>query len=55
MSAPDPPHSTQNLSFGCFGPFRYRTKLNAKLAELVLLTHKSAKQSNVQIFRNEHT
>jgi hypothetical protein len=40
---------------GHFGPFRYRTKVDAKLAELVPLTHKFAKQSRVQIFRNERT
>jgi hypothetical protein len=38
---------------GRFGPFRYCTKVNAKLAELVPLTHKFAKQSRVGIFRNE--
>jgi hypothetical protein len=30
-------------------------KADAKLAKLVLLTHKSAKQSRVGIFRNERT
>jgi hypothetical protein len=40
---------------GPFGPFRYYTKVNAKLAELVPLTHKFAKQSRVQIFPNERT
>jgi hypothetical protein len=49
-SAPDPPHLTQNSSFGCFGLFRYRTKLDAKLAKLVPLTHKFTKQSHIQIF-----
>jgi hypothetical protein len=38
---------------GRFGPFRYFTKVDAKLAELVPLTHKFAKQSRVRIFRNE--
>jgi hypothetical protein len=33
-----------------FGPFRYCTKVDAKLAELVPLTHKFAKQSRVRIF-----
>jgi hypothetical protein len=28
---------------GRFGPFRYRTKVDEKLAELVPLTHKFAK------------
>jgi hypothetical protein len=32
---------------GRFGPFRYCTKVDAKMAELVLLTHKFAKQSRV--------
>jgi hypothetical protein len=40
---------------GPFRPFRYSTKVNAKLAELVPLTHKFAKQSRVQIFPNERT
>jgi hypothetical protein len=31
----------------------YCTKIDAKLAELVPLTHKFAKQSHVRIFRNE--
>jgi hypothetical protein len=35
---------------GRFGPFRYSTKFNAKLAELVPLTHKFAKQSRIGIF-----
>jgi hypothetical protein len=30
-------------------------KVDAKLAELVLLTHKFSKQSRVRIFRNERT
>jgi hypothetical protein len=38
---------------GRFGPFHYCTKVDAKLAELVLLTYKFAEQSNVRIFRNE--
>jgi hypothetical protein len=37
------------------GPFRYCTKVDAKLAELVPLTHMFAKQSRVIIFRNERT
>jgi hypothetical protein len=40
---------------GCFGPFRYCWKVDAKLAELVPLTHKFAKQSRVTIFRNERS
>jgi hypothetical protein len=38
---------------GHFRPFRYCTKLDAKLAELVPLSHKFAKQSRVGIFRHE--
>jgi hypothetical protein len=38
---------------GRFGPFRYCTKVAAKLAELVALTHKFSKQIRVRIFRNE--
>jgi hypothetical protein len=40
---------------GRFRPFRYRTEVDAKLGELVPLTHKFAKQSRVGIFRNERT
>jgi hypothetical protein len=40
---------------GRFGPFCYCTKVDAKLAELVQLSHKFAKQSRVRIFRNECT
>jgi hypothetical protein len=40
---------------GHFGPFRYCTKVNAKLAELVPLTHKFAKQSHFGIFGKERT
>jgi hypothetical protein len=40
---------------GCFGPFRYCTKVDAKLAELVPLTHKFAKEGLVRFFRNERT
>jgi hypothetical protein len=39
---------------GRFRPFRYCTKVNAKLDELVLLTHKFAKRSYVGKFSNEH-
>jgi hypothetical protein len=38
-----------------FGPFRYSTKFDAKLAAQVPLTHKFAKESRVPIFRNERT
>jgi hypothetical protein len=38
-----------------FGPFLYCTKFDAKLAELVPLTHKFAKGSCFKIFRNERT
>jgi hypothetical protein len=34
----------------CFGPFRYSTKVDEKLAELVPLTHKFAKWSCVGFF-----
>jgi hypothetical protein len=35
--------------------FRYSTKVDAKLAELVPLSHKFAKKSRVGILRNERT
>jgi hypothetical protein len=38
---------------GRFGPFRYCTKVDAKLAELVALSHKFAKQIHAGLFRNE--
>jgi hypothetical protein len=38
-----------------FEPFRYCTKVDTKLAELVPLTQKFAKQSRVGIFRNKRT
>jgi hypothetical protein len=38
-----------------FRTFRHRTKVDAKLTELVALTNKFAKQSRVGIFRNERT
>jgi hypothetical protein len=41
--------------FGRVGPFRYRTEVDAKLAELEPLSHKFAKGSRVRIFRNERT
>jgi hypothetical protein len=37
------------------GPFRYRTDVDAKLAELAPLTQKFAKRSYVGKFRNERT
>jgi hypothetical protein len=40
---------------GCFGPFRYCTKVDAKLAEQLILTHKFSKRSCVVSFRNERT
>jgi hypothetical protein len=54
-NAPDPLHLTQNLFLGHFRPFCYCTKADAKLAELVPLSHKFAKQSCEGIFRNKHT
>jgi hypothetical protein len=47
--------STSLEVLGLFGPFRYFTKVNAKLAELVPLSHKFNKQSRVGIFCNERT
>jgi hypothetical protein len=38
-----------------FGPFHYYMKVNAKLAELAPLTHKFARRSCVEIFRNERS
>jgi hypothetical protein len=40
---------------GRFGSFRYCTKVDAKLADLVPLTQKLAKQSRIRIFRSERT
>jgi hypothetical protein len=40
---------------GRFVPFCYCTKVDAKQAELVPVTHKFAKQSRIRIFRNERT
>jgi hypothetical protein len=40
---------------GRFGPFRYSTKADEKLAELAPLTPKFDKQTFILIFRNEHT
>jgi hypothetical protein len=47
--------SAKTHVLGCFRPFRYCTKVDAKLAELVPLSHKFAKQSRVGFFRNERT
>jgi hypothetical protein len=41
--------------WGRFTPFRYWTKVDAKVDELVPLKHKFAKQSRIGIFRNERT
>jgi hypothetical protein len=45
-------HSVGPKSYvlGHFGPFRYCTKVDAKLAELALLMHKFAKRSCVEFF-----
>jgi hypothetical protein len=40
---------------GLFEPFHYCTKVDAKLVELVLLTHKFAKRSYVGKFHHERT
>jgi hypothetical protein len=40
---------------GRFAPFRYGMKVDAKLAELVPLSHTFAKQSRVGIFHNKRT
>jgi hypothetical protein len=45
----------QTLVLGRFELFRYGMKVDAKLVELVSLSHKFAKQSRVGIFRNERT
>jgi hypothetical protein len=38
-----------------FRPFRYCTKFDAKLAEVVPIAHNLTKQSRVRTFRNERT
>jgi hypothetical protein len=43
------------LMFGRFGRFHYCMKVDAKLAELVPLSHKFAKQNRVGSFGNERT
>jgi hypothetical protein len=55
MNAPDPLYWTQNSYFWHFGPFRYSTKVDEKLAEVVPLTHKFAKQNYIGKFCNECT
>jgi hypothetical protein len=40
---------------GRFEPFRYCRKVDAKLGELVPLTHKFTKQSCAKIFSNKRT
>jgi hypothetical protein len=45
----------QTHVLGRFGPFRYCTKVDAKLAERVPESHKFAKQRHVGNFRNERT
>jgi hypothetical protein len=54
-NAPDPLNWTQTHVLGHFGPFRYCTKVDAKLAELVPLSHKLNKRGRARIFRNERT
>jgi hypothetical protein len=49
------PFDPKVMFWGRFGPFRYFSKVDAKRAELVPLSHKFAKQSRVGIFCNEHT
>jgi hypothetical protein len=41
--------------FGRFEPFRFCTKVDAKLAKLVPLTQKFAKRSDIGKFHNEST
>jgi hypothetical protein len=55
-NAPDPLHWTQNSCFGAFRTVLFlHEKVDTKLAELAPLTHKFAKRSCVEIFRNERT
>jgi hypothetical protein len=49
------PFEPELMFSGRFGPFRYYTKVDAKLAELAPLTQKFTKQSHVGMFRNERT
>jgi hypothetical protein len=57
MQLPHPIHSIAPKTdiLGYFGPFHHCTKIDAKLAELVPLTHKFAKQTRVTIFCNERS
>jgi hypothetical protein len=43
------------MFWGVSDRFRYCTKIDAKLAELVPLSHKFSKQSRIRIFLNERT
>jgi hypothetical protein len=54
-NAPEPLHWTKTHILGHFRPFHYWKKVDAKLAELLPLTRKFAKQSYVGKFRNERT
>jgi hypothetical protein len=54
-NAPNPFHFSQNSCIGAFGPFLYCTKVDAKLAELVPLTQKCAKQTRIRIVCNKRT
>jgi hypothetical protein len=54
-NAPDPLRWTQDSSFGAFRTVSLMHESRCKLAELVPLTHKFAKQGRVRIFRNERT
>jgi hypothetical protein len=54
-NAPDPLHWTQNSCFGAFQTVSLLLKVDAKLAELVPLSHKFTKQSRVGFFHNERT
>jgi hypothetical protein len=55
MNAPIHSIGTKTHVLACFGPFRYCTKVDAKLAEMAPLTDKFAKGSFVGIFGNERT
>jgi hypothetical protein len=49
-NAPDPLHLPKTHVLGHFGPFRYCTKVDAKLADLVPLSHKFAKKVASEFF-----
>jgi hypothetical protein len=55
MNAPDPLHWTQNSYFGAFRTVSLLHEIDDNLAELVPLTHKFAKRSDVGKFRTERT